>query len=138
MSSGNENNGTHSDAVLVEYSSVQEERRFVISRYMQGFAFYIAMVAFVGGNYFDSEPLGQLFLLVFMCTANTLAWMGAGHFRDMAYHALTRETKLARKLGAQEPYPLIWGYKYALVLGSVVQISVLLELVHWIVRHTSV
>lgn len=119
------------EGVIEELKIVVEERRFVITRYMQAMAFYIALVAFGGGQYFQAPGKPEkLFILLLMFTINTLAWLGAKQFRAMAYHALDRETLLAPEVHFQGPYPLIWGYKYALAMGAIVQLGVLAAIAH--------
>lgn len=118
------------NVALEEFKSVVAERRFVMTSYMQAIAFYIALVGFVGGQYFAVRTKPEhLFLLAFMLVVNTLAWLGARKFRALADHAIDREAALARDLRVQPPYPLVWGYLYALAMGALIELGVLAELI---------
>lgn len=121
---------TDPSITLEEYKSLVLERRFVMTSYIQAIAFYVAVVGFSGGQYFAVHTRSQrLFLLAFVIGVNTLAWLTAGKFRKLAYHAIDRETLLAQSLGMQAPYPLVWGYQYALGMGAIIQIGAVTELI---------
>jgi len=116
------------EVMLTELASLQEERRFVFHRYMEALGIYLAIVGFTGGKYFEATPDVRFFLLGFLSLVNALGWLGARQFRGLAYHGITRENILSDRLGVQRPYPLLWGYWYALILGAAVQLGVVTAL----------
>ena len=65
-------------------------------------------------------------MIAAMTLGNLLAIYAARHFRKMAYHALDRQTNLAKQLGFLPPYPMLWGYHVGLCSFAVVEIGILL------------
>ncbi len=115
--------------LLEEYKIVVEDRRFAITRFMQGVAFYLAIIGLVAREYFQlGTDKARLFFLLFAFTVNCVAWLAAGRFKSMAEHALYRESLLAEKLRVQAGHPLTWGYTLSMILGSFVQMAVTVEL----------
>ena len=111
---------------LEEYRQVILERRFVMTRYMQAIALYLAL-SYFGLNQLTAAttPLPMVAVLAALFTfLNGVGFYAARRFRNMAIHATSREAPLAKKMSFQEPYDLLWGYRGGLLLVGATQIVV--------------
>jgi hypothetical protein len=129
-------NGHVANRQLEEYRLVEQQARFVMTSYMQGLALYLALVGFGLRQIFESQERTRTFLLIAaLSCGNGLAIYAAHHFRKMAYHALDRQTELAKALDFLPPYPMLWGYKAGICSFCIVQagmISIALRIAGWI------
>lgn len=118
------------DLAIEEYKLLFDERRFIMTRYMQGIVVYIAVVAFIARDFFSltDESIKYLFL-VGMTVVNCIAFYSSHKFLKMVHHALNREAILADHLGLQKSLPLTWGYRGGIFFVSFIQALVLLEIV---------
>ncbi len=112
--------------ILEEYKLLIEERRFVMTRYMQGIAIYLALMGFAIKEIVSIPSFTIATLLgIFVSCLNILTYYGAVCFRSMAYHALNREAILADRLKMQRPHPLIWGYYGGIIGFTLSQIALI-------------
>lgn len=112
--------------LLEEYKVLVDQSRFVMTRYMQAIAIYMALIGFslkevVAVN----KPHIMFVLLTIIFCLNFVAYYAAIHFRRMAYHALDKQTEVANKLSFQPPYPMAWGFYAGIVLVTLVQIAII-------------
>jgi hypothetical protein len=107
-----------------EYKLQVEETRFLMTRYMQAGAIYLALIGFAAKLTMDTSSL-QIALLVAVIAffLNLGTFYVAGHFRSMVYHALNRVALLADHLGTQQPHPMMWGYYIGLITFAVIQVA---------------
>ena len=121
-----------SDNILDEFKHVSEDRRFIMTRYMQAGVIYITTLGF--GVKFLLQADTKIVLLtfaIFFESINISAILLARKFRDLAMHSINRETELAKKLNFQPPYSLMWGYWGGLMTAC---FSILAFLILTIVR----
>jgi len=113
------------EQTIEEYKTIIEERRFVMSRYMQAIALYLALVAFSFKELLSANSgLMTILLLVFVTMANVLAFYGAGKFRSMAAFILKREALLADHFGMQRPHSIMWGYTLGVFVFLLTQLTI--------------
>jgi hypothetical protein len=110
---------------LEEYRQLTLERRFVMTRYMQAIALYLAL-SYFGLRELTTTP--SLPIVAVMTTLftflNGLGLYAASHFRNMAIHATVREALLAKKMNFQQPHDLLWGYRSGVLLVGATQVVV--------------
>ncbi|TXT19440.1 MAG: hypothetical protein FD138_4337 [Planctomycetota bacterium] len=100
-----------SDRILDEYKILVDERRFVMTQYVQSLALYIALVGLALRESLATNQIDlSIAVTIFVTCMNFAYWYGARQFRSMAHHALNREALLADVLGFQHPHPMLWGY----------------------------
>ena len=113
--------------LLEEYKVLVDQNRFVMTRYMQAAAIYIALIGFSLKEVITVDQLTiMLILSTLISLLNFVGYYIAIHFRGMAYHTLNKQTEVANKLNFQPPYPLIWGYYSGIILVTVVQLTIIL------------
>ena len=114
------------EVILEEFRQVVEDRRYVMTRYIQAVGLYLALAAFALKELVSAPSLPLPFLTAALhSTLNILAFYAARQFKRMALHYWNRETALARHLSMQGPSSLLWGYTSGIVLVSLIQLAVL-------------
>lgn len=127
---------------LEEYRQVVEERRFVMTRYVQAIGLYLALAGFGLKELIAAPSEVVVWLLSALFTAlNTIALYAAQRFKSMAMHAINREITLAQRLQVQGPHSLIWGYAGGVLTVLLFELAIVLIAVfrwyHLINRATS-
>lgn len=113
------------DLVLEEYKLLVEERRFIMTRYMQAFAVYLTVVGLsIKGIIGTVKQDEQLYLLALVTSFNFIGALAATYFAKMAKHCMMREIDNARLLGFQEPSNHAWGYWVILLIFFTIEIIV--------------
>jgi len=126
-----EKDATKRDFELEEYRQVLEERRFVMTRYMQAVGLYLALAGFAGKELLDARSPGRLWLLaVLLSSLNLMGVWAARRFRSMAERAMLRESYFVEHYGVQQMHLLFWGYWGGLILVLLDQL-VLVCIVAW-------
>ena len=99
------------DLLIEEFKHVTAEVQFIVVRYMQAGALYLAFVAFATKELLTSTE-GSMLLVLFSCLSvfNCVALYVVSQFRSMAYHSLERQGVLADELRFQRPHHMVWGY----------------------------
>jgi small-conductance mechanosensitive channel len=116
---------------LDEYKEVINERRFVMTRYMQALALYLALSGFAAKELINTPSLLLLWLMGAAFTLlNGLAIYAAGRFRSMADRAMSRESELALRLNMQEMHDLSWGHRAGVLLVVLDELAVI-SIVAW-------
>jgi len=117
------------EVILEEYRVIVAERRFIMTRYMQSMTFYVVVMGYSFAQFLAATSISaSIVYALFMLLVNTAFVFGARNFRKMAYHAINREAILARRLGVQYPYPMMWGYQtgiYSLVAAYILVLLLL-------------
>lgn len=122
-----------------EYKLIVAERRFIMTRYMQGLVFYPVIMGYAFRELLYAESLVTSFLFaLFMVSVNWIAQVAAKHFRSMAYHALNREKILAEHFNVQKPHPMIWGYRLGVTLFRIAYILILAVIVVKVLNSTHI
>ena len=114
---------------LEEYKQVLCERRFVMTRFMQAVALYLALSAFAAKEMVEMDVHVASMLEVCFTVLNVLALYVAKHFRRMADQALQRERHFVERFGVRQMYELFWGYKAAVLFVGTAQVATLSFLV---------
>ncbi|MBI3265379.1 MAG: hypothetical protein HYZ58_19795 [Acidobacteria bacterium] len=118
--------GSIANAVLEEYKLLDQQARFVMTSYMQALALYLALVGIGLREVLQAKGNFRIIVLTSALTCgNVLAVYAARHFRCMAYHALNRQSALAKQLNFQAPYPMLWGYHVGISSFFVVQLGII-------------
>ena len=115
---------------LEEIKRTAEERRFVMTSYMQALALYLALTGY-GLNDMSGTMPGVRFWIVSaaVTVANGLALYAASRFRSMALHVMARERRLALELRIGEPHSLLWGYGCGVIVVGLSQVAAVLIVV---------
>lgn len=97
--------------LLEEFKHVAAEVQFVMTKYMQTMALYLALTGFATKELVDSVSLPLAVILFLTLTAlNCTGVYVTRQFRSMAYHSLCRQATLADALKFQKPHHMAWGY----------------------------
>jgi hypothetical protein len=109
-----------------EYKVVEEKIKFIITRYMQGLALYLALGGFALKEIVAIPTSGIAVGLAGLVTClNILTYIAAGNFRKMADHAIDKQQEIALELDMQAPYPLVWGYYAGVVCMVLTQLAII-------------
>ncbi len=112
--------------LIEEYKTIIEDRRFVMSRYMQALSFYLALVAFTLKEMVETKSTSTgLLIAAFVTATNVVGWYASVKFKSMALHSLERESILADKLGMQWPHSIKWGYYVGMLFVLFTQLAIL-------------
>lgn len=112
--------------MLEEYKLLVKERRFVMTRFIQAVALYMALCGFAVREVIVARSVLILVLVTLAFTFLTpVALYAARKFRNMYSHGAQRESLLAAKLCFGPPYPLLWGYRAAVVFVLLAQSSLI-------------
>ena len=116
MSASGEN-GTRFQIELEEYRQVLEERRFVMTRYMQAIGLYLLLSSWVLKLILDMKVGVELWaLLISFSVLNSLGIVVANRFESMAAHALARERYFVTRFQVRQHHELFWGYWFGVML----------------------
>jgi predicted PurR-regulated permease PerM len=111
-----------------EYKYISEQSKFVMTRYMQAGALYLALSGFVIKEIVSTPNVVLAYLVAFFFfSINILFYLAARKFRDMAYHWLNKQKDIADDFGFHRPYSMMWGYNIGvacvcLVIGAIVAV----------------
>ena len=116
---------------LEEYKQVLEERRTVLTRYVQAVGFYLALSGFGLRELVTvSTPALILGSSILFSILNVLAFYVAIKFRSMAKLAAQREEVYVNRYHLQRAHELLWGYKASLWL-VILNEATIVALVIW-------
>jgi len=123
---------------LEEYKILVEERRFMMTRYMQAFALYLAIISLTLREFLlATTPLHFVSLWVFLTFIHTLAIWGSLQFRKFTNSAIEREATLAQKLNFLRAGSLEWGYGFSFCFFVLAEVLVTVLLVVRLWPHCS-
>lgn len=109
-----------------EYKLVEEKIKFIITRYMQGLALYLALGGFALKEIVAIPTCAiAVGLAVVVTFFNILTYIAAGHFLKMADHAIDKQKEIALELDLQAPYPLVWGYRAGVACIMLTQLAII-------------
>lgn len=102
---------SNKELLLAEHKHLAAEAQFVMTRYMQAIALYLALTGFAMKEFLATGSYVVVFVL--FCALSALNCVGVysvGQFRTMAYYSLERQALVAEALEFQRPHHMIWGY----------------------------
>jgi hypothetical protein len=111
---------------IEEYKQVLEERRMVMTRYIQAVGFYLALSGFGLRELIttSSKPVVLGASIVFSAL-NILAIYAARMFRGMAESSVQREKFFAQNYRVQQTHELFWGYSASLWLVALNELTII-------------
>ncbi len=110
------------DLVLEEYKILVDERRFIMTRYMQAFAVYLTIIGLsLKGILEATEQDERYFLFALVTMFNIVGFFAARYFAKMAMYCMERESYNAKILGYLGPGNHAWGYWIMLSIFIVIE-----------------
>jgi hypothetical protein len=106
---------------LEEYKINAENTRFIITKYVETFTIYLALMGF-GIRELVAESktafvVSALFAVLLLLSA--LAIIVFSKFKQMALHTLARQEELATVLKMHRPRSVKWGYSWVIIFVAI-------------------
>ncbi len=109
--SGSSRGDSPKEWFVKEYGIIVEERRFLMTRYMQGFAFYVAIIALsIRELLLVKDSVYIVSLWVFLTGMHALCFWACIEFKKLATPVIEREAELALRLEFQQMEDHYWGF----------------------------